>query len=304
VAGFAWFAAAGERDMNYAELFQLDQELRKRDVRQRLRVFAGGHEWAPPSVWTEALEWFELLAMNDGLRPRDPALVASLFERASARAAAFQGRGEVLDEQRELGALVRDFDGSADTARARRRLNELMASPAYHKAIERERSLIDEQSRVTSDLQQDLARLGQAESEQHAEVVLRATRDANGLRRGLASAKEPGRRLVYERALAQVFIEAMESGRNALRQGHTDSALELFEIASALRPEAPAPLVARAQAQTLAGRRQEAVRALRRALELGLAPEELARVIESNDAFARLRGDPEIFALLKAPQQP
>ncbi|HVQ30625.1 MAG TPA: hypothetical protein VMV21_13640, partial [Vicinamibacteria bacterium] len=41
----AWFAAAGERDMNYAELFQLEQELLKRGARQRFRVFAGGHEW-------------------------------------------------------------------------------------------------------------------------------------------------------------------------------------------------------------------------------------------------------------------
>ncbi len=135
----AWFAAAGERDMNYPELFELEQELGKRGARHRLRVFAGGHEWAPPAVWSEAVEWFELLAMKDGRRPRDAALVASLFEATSARAAGFQDRGELLDERRELGGIVRDFEGLADTAPARRRLEEVDASRAYRKALDRER---------------------------------------------------------------------------------------------------------------------------------------------------------------------
>jgi len=164
--------------------------------------------------------------------------------------------------------------------------------------------MIDEQARVTSELHRDLARLARAESEDHAEIVLQANRNANGLRGGLAGAKQPGRRLVYERSLTEVFIAAMETGRNALRQGQTNAALELFQIASTLRPEAPSPFLARAQAQALAGRKQDTVRALRRALELGLTREELARLLESNDAYAKLRGDPDVLALLASPRQP
>jgi tetratricopeptide (TPR) repeat protein len=301
----AWFAAAGERDMNYPELFQLEQELGKRGARHRLRVFAGGHEWAPPAVWSEAVEWFELLAMRDGSRPRDAALVTSLFEATSARAAGFQGGGEPLDERRELGGIVRDFEGLADTAPARRRLEELDASRAYRKALDREREAIAEQARVTSGLGGELFELAQASGGGgHAETLQRAKRDANELKGTLATAQETGRRLVYERALSQVYIQAMEAAREALRQDRTGSALELFEIAGTLRPEAPPPQVGRAQAQAAAGRRQEAVLALRHAVELGLSPPELTRILESNDAFAKLRDDPELRSLVTTPQKP
>ena len=299
-----WFAAAGERDMNYAELFQLEQELLKRGARQRFRVFSGGHEWAPAPVWDEALAWFELLSMKDGRRPRDATLVASLFEGASARAAGFRDRGELLDERRELEAVVRDFDGAADTAAARGRLKELAASSDYRKALDRQRSAIAEQARVTADLGNELLKLAEPPGEGRAEVVLRANRDAHELTRNLAGAKDPDRRLVCERALSQVYIQAMETARGALRQERTDSALDLFEIASTLRPEAPQPQLGRAQAQAAAGRKRDAVRSLRRALELGLSPQDLARVVDTNDAFAKLRADAAVRALLAPPASP
>jgi len=298
-----WFAAAGERDMNYAELFQLEQELLKRGARQRFRVFAGGHEWAPVAVWEEALAWFELLATNAGSKPRDAAFVASQFQQSSARALAFRDRGELLDERRELESVVRDFEGVADTAAARGRLKELIASSAYKKAVDRQRSAIDEQARVTSDLGGALMALASS-GEGRAETVLRANRDANELTKNLANAKDSDRRLVYERALSQVYIQAMEAARGALRQQRTEAALDLFGIAGTLRPETPQPQLGRAQAQAAAGRKPDAVRSLRRALELGLSPQDLARVLESNDAFAKLRGDPDVAALLTAAPRP
>jgi predicted esterase len=299
----AWFAAAGERDLNYAELVQLEQELLKRGARQRFRVFAGGHEWAPVSVWDEALEWFELLAMQDGRRPRDSAFAASLFQKASARAAAFRERGELLDERREVEAIVRDF-GAADTAAASARLKELAASPAYRKALDRQRNAIDEQARITAGLGDALLKLAATPDEGRAEAVLRANRDASELQRDLASAKDPERRLVHERALSQVYIQAMEAARGALRQQRTDSALELFEIAGTLRPQAPQPQLGRAQAQAAAGRKADAVRSLRRALELGLSPQDLARALDGNEAFAKLRDDPDVAALLATTPRP
>jgi len=301
---FAWFATAGQRDMNYGELFSLEQELQKRGVRQRLRTFDGGHEWAPAFLWTEALEWFELLAMKDGRRPRDAALVSGLFERAGTRLAGFEERGEVLDEKRELAGLVRDFDGLADTAPARRRLAELEASSAYRKALEREREGVAEQGRVASDLQGDLAELAQGAGPDHAQLLRRATRDAAELARGLTASQDPARRLVYERALSQAFIQAMEGGREALRTGRTDPARELFDIAATLRPDSPGPHLGRAQAMAKAGRRQESVQDVRRAVELGLAPAELANLLATNDALASLRDDPDIRALLAEPPRP
>jgi Flp pilus assembly protein TadD len=109
--------------------------------------------------------------------------------------------------------------------------------------------------------------------------------------------------VVHDRALTQAFIAAMEAGRGALRQRQGEAALSIFDVAAALRPESPGPQLARAQALADAGRRQDAVRALRRAVELGLSPADLARALESNDAFAKLRADPDVRALVAAPGQ-
>src|SRR4029453_3473820 len=133
------------------------------------------------------------------------------------------------DERRELEAVVRDFDGAADTAAARGRLKELAPSSDHRKTLDRQRSAIAEQARVTVDLGNELLKLAETAGEGRAEVVLRANRDANELKRKLASAKDADRRLIYERALSQVYIQAMETARGALRQERTDAALDLFE---------------------------------------------------------------------------
>ena len=301
---FAWFASAGRRDMNYGELFELEQELARRGARQRLRVFDGGHEWAPAPVWSEAIEWLELVAMNDGRRPRDPALSLALFERARTRAATFREQGDLLDEQRELDSLVRDFDGALDLAAARRRQAEIAASPAWRKAISRERELLAQQAKLTSELQLDLARLAQPPGDDHGELVLRANRDAADLARGKAGARDEDRRVVYDRALTQAFIAAMEAGRGALRERRSEAALSLFDVAAALRPESPGPQLARAQALAEAGRRHDTVRALRRAVELGSSPCELERVLGSSDSLAKLRNDEDVRALLEGKPRP
>jgi predicted esterase len=301
---FAWFASAGRRDMNYGELFELEQELARRGAQQRLRVFDGGHEWAPAPVWNEAIEWLELVAMNDGRRPRDATLVRRLFDQAGARAAAFRQERNLVDEHRELDALVRDFGGSEDVGAARRRLAEVAASPAWRKAISRERDLLAEQAKLTSELQLDLARLSQPPGDDHGELVLQANRDAASLARGKATAKEEDRRVIYDRALTQAFVAAMEAGRGALRQRHAESALALFDVAATLRQDSPGPQLARAQALADAGRRQDAIKALRRATELGSSPADLERALGSNDALAKLRDDKDVRELLTASPRP
>jgi predicted Zn-dependent protease len=177
-------------------------------------------------------------------------------------------------------------------------LPEIAASPAWRKAISRERDLLAEQARLTSELQLDLARLAQPPGDDHGELVLRVNRDAANLARGKAGAKDEDRRVVYDRALTQAFIAAMEAGRGALRQRQGDSALSLFDVAAALRPDSPGPQLARAQALADAGRRQDSVRALRRALELGASPADVERALGSSDALAKLRDDKDVRALL------
>ncbi len=293
MAGVAWFGAAGERDFNYRELFLLDEKLSTFHVPRRLRVFDGGHEWAPAAVWMEAAEWLELLAMNAGRRGRDPAFVASVFARAMARADKLEHDGDILAAGRELSAIARDFASLPEAAAVARRSSELAASAACRRAMSLERQSFAEQDRLSAPLHADLQALSEEGSER-LEAVVPAHQHASGLRERLAREKQPARRLVLERALGGVYIASMEAGLAVLRAKRGEAASVLFEVASTLRPEARWPHLQRARALASVGHKNDAIRALRRALELGFDPTALAGFVETNGELAALRGDPAL----------
>ncbi len=57
MAGVPWFGTAGLQDFNYAEMRQLESELRSLGSPCRLRTFAGRHSWPPPKLALEAVAW-------------------------------------------------------------------------------------------------------------------------------------------------------------------------------------------------------------------------------------------------------
>lgn len=52
-----WFGTAGLQDFNYAEMRQLEGELRSQGTPCRLQTFVGRHSWPPPKLALEAVAW-------------------------------------------------------------------------------------------------------------------------------------------------------------------------------------------------------------------------------------------------------
>jgi hypothetical protein len=109
---FAFFGAAGTDDFNYHEMRQIGRDLDARGAVHRIAIFNGEHAWASVALATEALEWFELQAMRAGLRPKDEALVQSMF-RARVEAARSMPAAEAYLEYKSLAA---EFQGAAAAA--------------------------------------------------------------------------------------------------------------------------------------------------------------------------------------------
>jgi predicted esterase len=299
-AGFAWFGSVGLTDFNYPELLTLDHDLRALDVKERLRVFAGGHQWAPSEVWMEALEWFELLAMNDGRRTRDEALLTELLTSANARSAALEREADVLGLARELRVFARDFAGRPEAAAAEARVKTILPSREYRDAERREHKALEEQDRATSDFARGLQWLHEGNAER-IEALARAKQGAVQLKGDVEREKDKARRTALERALGGAFVQVMEEGQGLLREKRGDAALGYFDVGATLRPEASGPHVQRARAYALDGKKDDALRALRRATELGLERADLARALETQVEFAALRGDPGVRELTATP---
>ena len=72
-------AIAGKEDFNYEEVESLDDELNGTGWRYIIASFDSGHVWPPAKYITDALLWFDLNAMRDGLIPQDDKLLDNTF---------------------------------------------------------------------------------------------------------------------------------------------------------------------------------------------------------------------------------
>ena len=142
---FAIFGTAGIDDFNYLEMRMLDRKL---TTPHRLAVFDGGHTLPPDDVALEAIEWMELQAIKAKRRASDAALVERLFEkRLRAIAEASGTRRLYLVE-----GLVADFTGLRDVSAEAKQAKALAADSEIKKALSRERSSEDRESRTIEEL--------------------------------------------------------------------------------------------------------------------------------------------------------
>ncbi len=282
---FVFFGTAGVDDFNLPEMLRTDGELDARNSPHRVVFFAGGHDWPPPEVAREAVEWLELQAMRAGTRPRDAAFVQGLLDRRLSAAAALPPP----EAWREYQSLARDFQGLADTADAARRAEELGRSREVRAWLKEQRAL--EQRQI--DRQDELERY----SRQDEFSWLRDTVDA--LRKQAAApADSPDRRLA-RRVMAGAGITALEQARLEETQRNYGEAVRHMELAALLQPENPGAHYRLARVRALHGERGPALEALRAAVAAGF--KDAAR-LEQDAAFVGLRRQPayqEILAGLR-----
>jgi len=125
------FSVAGDTDFNFLEMSRLDEFLSDRSNPNRLATFEGAHTWLPPSVAREAIEWFELLAMREGLRDLDPAAIESLYASDLSKARALAAEGQLVVAARRLREMEATFAGLHDTAEAKELADSIESAQEY-----------------------------------------------------------------------------------------------------------------------------------------------------------------------------
>jgi dienelactone hydrolase len=272
---FVFFGTAGLEDFNYREMRFLDDELDQRGATHRIVVFDGGHEWAPPELLGEAVEWLALREMRAGARPRDEAVI-------QAALAARRGKipkspeGEVW---RSAQGIAADFAGLADVAAEEAKAKQLASSPAVKEWRKAEAALLRREEAQAQELVDHAANGTLAPMRQQV-AALRAAADTPN--------DSPERRMA-KRVLAGAAMSAREGVRGLLDRGDYEIAASFLEMAVAIRPEATRNYFDLARARALGGDRKRALAALQQAAEKGFS--DAARV-EDEGAFGRLKSDP------------
>ncbi|HEX8255057.1 MAG TPA: hypothetical protein VF846_18085 [Thermoanaerobaculia bacterium] len=108
---FAQYGFAGDADFNNREMREVHAILEAKGKVHRLEHFKGIHQWMSPELARDAAGWMELVAMKDGRRAKDEALIAKLYARDLAGTAALESAGQNLQALRRYRAIVRTFTG-------------------------------------------------------------------------------------------------------------------------------------------------------------------------------------------------
>ncbi len=267
------FSVAGDTDFNYHEMHEVDALLAEQGNPHRLVIFDGPHSWMPASLATEAVGWFELLAMTGGLRPVDNELVASLYADDLASAQALESDGQLIAAARRYSEMTTTYAGLHDASAADAAAARLEGSPEFKrqaKDLKRwnafERDYFDSMNR-------HFYRLRNAEIPPPSARLARDLRIDELKRRAL----EPG----FEGITAQRVLNGLSSGlnfylaRDLTAAGQYDRLVVCLELGLQVQEDNIVGWYNLACARARLGREDAAVAALERALKLGFDRDEL-----------------------------
>jgi len=298
---FAYFAFVGDQDFNWPEIMELRRKKEEGSDPYRLRIFAGQHEWAPPAIFAEALEWLQLKAMQTGTIPREPAFIDRQFARTQKDAEDSARRKDALAEFEAYRSLVFDFSGLRDTTQSQTKLGALKNSPEFREAAKKEQDAIARQRALTQGLSSDISQV--ADTALDSQMSLRTTivDGMAGLKYKAAHAKSEDERLVLIRAFQALWVQSIEAGQAALEHArHFDEAEFYFHLMSAVTPSEPWPKLLLAETAAARGDKKRAKKDLRDAIKCGLKNPD---TIDKDANLQSLRNDPEfqqIVAELRA----
>ena len=290
---FSVFSAAGLLDFNYPELITLQDKLEQAGYPHWLRVFDGQHEWAPAGVMNEAFAWFRVQSMREKREPRDEQFIAAEMAGAVAAGEGYVLSGDLLAASRQYKQIAAAYHELADTTAFRTKAEELGKAKPVQAALKSERNMFEDQERLSGEI------LGALQADDtsdtpRSETDAKTLQQVRDLRLRAEEEKKQERSVVFKRALAEVFVGAIEAGGGALDKKEYRLAARYFSAAAEARREADWPLRQLAIAQALTKDRKAALDTLRRAKTKTKDSSQFLQWLQAEPAFQEMRTRSEL----------
>jgi tetratricopeptide (TPR) repeat protein len=300
---FSVFATAGTTDFNLGEVVEMDAKLRELHYFHAFREFDGPHEWGPAGVMDEGLAWLRLMAMKSGREKIDKNFVGGQIAAARTRALNLETAGDFFGAWKEYRQAAETFDGLGDAASFRERAGALEKEKAVREGAKLERREFDEQMRLSADISSGLEELGR-NSTNGVDARNELERRIAELRGRVEHEKNLRELRVAQRALAGIFIEAIEAGNTQSDAKNYSLARNYFELAVDASPDSAWALSLLAVARAEDGDRKGTFEALRRAKEKSKDAAAFRDWLNDEPALAKFRDAPEFRALIAPAQEP
>jgi predicted esterase len=294
-SSFIYYGIAGNRDMNYLEMFDLMTFFNNRtSVIPYLRTFDGGHQWPPSEILAEAIEWFNLQAMKKKTIAVDSVYISLCSGKIKTLINNLTVAGNHYDAVRYLEYAIRDFSGLPVAGDMTRMLTSIEQSKEYRETnrqwtgiASRERNLNEKyissiQSVLFSGSIPDTTALWW----KREIVTLKLMRDKSN----------PGNSHMASRLLNFISILFSEQGTAYYRQKQYDISGFFFELCTMSDSENPNNYYNLARSLSVSNKKREAVEALNKAIGHGFTSK---KAVEIEPAFNNIRNE-EKFKLLIA----
>lgn len=293
--GFLYYGMAGNRDMNYLEMYELHDLLSKKNgIISYLRTFPGGHQWPSSNLITEAVEWLILQSMNRKILPADPTFVSKIEKKTENLIHSSLSAGNVTDAIRYMRSAARDFRGTPFESGVNKMLADAEKSPEYKTAVRKWNRMIsaEQQSR-----EKYVRYLGAIFSS--ASLPDSATswwkKEAVTLVR-IRQKGSPENSQMASRLLNFISIACSGQGTSFYRNNYFTQAAFLFEICTFSDGENPDNYYNLARSLAQSGKVKESVAALSAAVDHGFTSR---KKVESDPAFVAIRNDARYRELVR-----
>ena len=289
-----YYFAVGNRDFNWPEVISDGHEREKQGLPCRVRQYEGTHQWAPPEVMEDAIQWIILKAMQAEVMPVDASLVDQQFQRVQKEAEDAEKRNDVLAEYGAYRSLTSDFAGLKDVAAASTKLAALKESAGLKSALKDEQNQISEQFNIEKEISPKLRAYESGNVPDLNALRIEIQQAMAGLKQQADHAKSEQRRLVLSRALQDIEVEGIENGQQEFQAHHFEKAESCFDLMRQISDE-PWPVLLLAETRVALGNKKQAIKDLREAVRRGLKDPEILRSDKQLDA---IRSEPEFQKLL------
>jgi hypothetical protein len=290
-----YFFSIGNQDFNWPEVMNLRREREESGVAYRVREFPGPHQWAPPEVLEDAVEWIHLKAMQAGARPPDNVFVERFYSRMQAEAGDAEKRGDAIAQLNAYRSLVSDFSSFKDVEEYKEELASLKKSAALKQALKKEQEEIAGQNVLTGEVASKLASLADASADAGPTLAADISSAMTRLKSQGEHSKNVQKSLVMLRSFNSLWVQGIEAGQAEMEQKHFQRAEVYFQLMGEITPEEPWPTLLLAETRAATGDRRSAIKTIREAIKRGLKNPE---VLEKDGNLQSLRSDPEFQRII------
>jgi len=292
--GYAHFGAAGLTDFNYSEMWKLDELLAKRGNTHRMEVFEGRHQWLPESLATLAVEWLELEAMRQGVRPLDTEFVGRLYSEEMAAARELESTDRGLEALWRYQTISRTFGALRDIRDVVHKVAKLESNRTVVREGKDRQHWDAWERRYSSRLAKGSSLIKDPESETSPRELL-ATFGINDLKKRVGKGGYEG--IVSKRVLERIWTHtSFYLTRDLLAQKRYWDAMTTLSVAVEIRDDSSFAWYNLACAAARSGSRKRALEALEKAIDLGFR--DLAHISGDED-LESLRKEPRYLELME-----